>query len=221
MDLAPLIDHTLLRADATRDDIERLCREAVAHRFFAVCVNPVWVARCRKGLEGSAVRVASVVDFPLGAGVPEAKAFEAGRAVAEGAHELDMVLDIGALRSGELSVVERGIVAVVEAAGPGVPVKVILETAMLSRDEKVAAAKIAVACGARFVKTSTGFAGGATVEDVRLLREVVGSGAGIKASGGIRTPADAMAMVNAGATRIGTSSGVAIVAGAQTASRVS
>ena len=207
--LAARIDHTLLDAVATAADIERLCGEALEHGFAAVCVNPLWVQRCAARLSGSAVIVCSVAGFPLGASLTEIKALEARRAVEQGAREVDMVGMLGALAGGDHAVFERDVAAVVAAAAPG-GVKVILETTRLSRDHKIAGARIAVVAGAAFVKTSTGFAGGATVEDVRLLRETVGPGVGVKAAGGIRTRAQALAMIAAGATRIGTSAGVAI-----------
>ena len=218
--IASLIDHTLLKPDATRADIGRLCGEAAELRFATVCVNPAWVALCAGLLRGSGVLVCSVAGFPLGAHDPEAKAFEARRAVEQGAREVDMVIHIGALKSRDYAWVERDIRGVVQAVGPDVLVKAILETALLTREEKVMGARIAVAAGARFVKTSTGFAGGAapdgfaggaTPADVKLLRETVGPGVGVKASGGIRTWQEARAMIDAGATRIGTSAGVAIL----------
>ncbi len=211
VDLSAIIDHTLLRADATRADIEQLCREAVHHRFAAVCVNPCWVTECRRVLGSERIAIAAVVDFPLGAGTPDLKAYGARRAVEMGASELDVMIDIGAMKSGDPARVEAGLRGVREAA-PGITIKAILETAMLSRDENIAAARLAMACGADFVKTSTGFAGGATPDDVRLLRETVGSRIGVKASGGIRTLESALALIEAGASRLGTSSGVAIVA---------
>jgi len=216
--LAARIDHTLLRADATGEDIDRLCDEAKRFHFAAVCVNPTWVARCAERLKDSGVLVCAVVGFPLGAHLPEVKALEAKRAVADGAAEVDMVADLGALKSGHDARYDRDIRAVVSEVGPAVTVKVVLETARLGRDEIVRAAEIVKAAGAKFVKTSTGFAGEATVDDVRLLRETVGSAMGIKASGGIRTRAEALALIEAGATRIGTSSGVAIVSGGEPAS---
>ncbi len=210
--LAPLIEHTLLKPDAARADVERLCGEAVRFGFAAVCVNSAHVAACARLLRGSRVRVCVTVGFPLGAQLPEVKAYEARRAVEEGASEVDMVMNLGTLKSGDDALVEADIRGVVRAAGPGAAVKVILETALLTREEKVRAALIARAAGAAFVKTSTGFGpGGATVEDVRLLRETVGPDMGVKASGGIRTRREAEAMVAAGANRIGTSSGVALV----------
>jgi deoxyribose-phosphate aldolase len=212
-DLASRIDHTLLKPEATRGDIERLCAEAAEHHFAAVCVNPVWVPECVRALASTSVAVCSVIAFPLGAQLAELKAHEARRLVELGARELDMVMNIGALKSGDLTAVEADIRAVIATSGTRALVKVILETSLLSREEKIAAAHIARAAGAAFVKTSTGFgSGGATVDDVTLLRETVGPEMGVKASGGIRTADQAMAMIHAGATRIGASAGVAIVA---------
>lgn len=214
-DLAALIDHTLLRADATAEAIDRLCDEAREHRFASVCVNPSWVARASGRLAGSEVEVCTVVGFPLGAHTPAVKAVEAGQAIREGAAEIDMVIDIGALRSGDPARVERdiaGVAAVCRAAGA--LCKVIIEAALLTDEEKVVACLLAKRAGADFVKTSTGFGpGGATVGDVALMRRAVGPEMGVKAAGGIRTRADAEALVAAGATRLGTSAGVAIVAG--------
>jgi deoxyribose-phosphate aldolase len=215
-DLAPLIDHTLLRPDATRTEIERLCAEAREHHFACVCVYSGWVPLCVERLRGSRIGVCAVAGFPHGAQHTEVKVFETARAVELGASEVDVVLAIGLIKSGELPAVEADLKAVVKAAGGGARIKAILETALLTRDEKIAAAKLAQAAGAAFVKTSTGFAaGGATEEDVRLLRMTLGPGMGIKASGGIRSASAALAMVRAGATRIGTSAGVAIVAEAR------
>ena len=218
-DLASLIDHTLLRPEATRADIERLCAEAREHRFATVCVYSSWVPLCVERLRGSPVGVCTVAGFPHGAQHTEIKAFETTRAIELGATEIDVVMAIGLLKSGELAAAEADLKAVVRAAGTRARIKAILETALLTRDEKIAAAKLAQSAGAAFVKTSTGFAGGgATDEDVRLLRMTLGPVMGIKASGGIRTAADALAMLHAGATRLGTSSGVAIVAGSRAAS---
>ncbi len=212
--LASIIDHTLLRPDATRDEIELLCREALQFGFASVCVNPNWVPLCAQLLRGSAVRVCTVVGFPLGAHLPDVKAYEAHRAVEQCASEVDMVINVGALKSRDYALVEQDIRGVVQAVGRDTIVKVILETTLLSRDEKVMGASLAKAAGADFVKTSTGFAsGGATPEDVRLLRETVGPEIGVKASGGIRTTEDARAMVEAGASRIGASASVKIVRG--------
>ncbi len=218
--IASLIDHTLLRPDATAEEIDRLCDEAVEWRFAAVCVNPYWVRRAADRLRGSSVKVATVVGFPLGANVSSVKAFEAEQAIADGASELDMVLNIGELRAGNIDAVRHDIEVVVRAARSGdAIVKVILETALLTDEQKVAGCRAAKDAGADFVKTSTGFAGGgATASDVALMRVTVGpapdgeggSGVGVKASGGVRTLADARAMIAAGANRIGTSAGVAI-----------
>lgn len=206
---AELIDHTLLKAEATRDDIQKLCAEARELGFAAVCVNPVWVPLSHGALAGSSVRVATVVGFPLGANEPETKAAEARLAVIEGANELDMVAALGHIRAGDWVHVSRDIAAVVEAA-PGHVVKVILETAILDAAQIARAAEIACDAGAAFVKTSTGFhaAGGATVEAVAIMRRAVGEAVGVKAAGGIRDCETALRMLAAGATRIGTSSGV-------------
>lgn len=210
-DIAGLIDHTLLRADATTEDIRRLCEEARTYRFAAVCVNSSRVALARRLLEGSGVMVCAVVGFPLGAMAPAAKAYEAREAVRQGADEIDMVINQGALKSRDYALVLEDIRRVVEAARPA-RVKVILETAALSQQEKVIACSLAKIAGAHFVKTSTGFGpGGATTEDVALMRQIVGSEMGVKASGGIRTCEDAQKMRAAGANRIGASASVAIV----------
>ena len=212
-----LIDHTLLKPDATSADIERLCDEAAKYKFMAVCVNPVHVECCVAALEGSSVRVATVAGFPLGATLPEAKAFEAARAIELGAHEIDIVINIGALRSGLEKDVVRDIRAVREACAGGVILKVIIETCYLDDAQKRTACRIALSEGADFVKTSTGFGyaakggAGATPEDVRLMRQVVGPEFGVKAAGGIRDAHTFWTMVRAGANRIGTSSGVKIV----------
>jgi deoxyribose-phosphate aldolase len=212
--LASLIDHTLLKPDATREEIERLCREAAQFCFASVCVNPNWVPLCREMLRGAGVKVCTVVGFPLGAHLPDIKAYEARRAVEQGAEEVDMVINIGALKSKDYALVEQDIRGVVQAVGRDTVVKVILEMTLLTREEKIMACSLAKAAGAHFVKTSTGFAGGgATVEDVQLMRETVGPEIGVKAAGGIRTQEDARAMVAAGATRIGASAGVKIVRG--------
>ena len=214
-EIARAIDHTLLKPEATREQVERLCAEAREHGFATVCVNPTWVPLCADLLRGSDTRVCTVVGFPLGATMPEVKAFEAARTVAEGACEVDMVLNVGALKSGDYRLCERDVAAVVEASHRGgAIVKVIIEAALLTDDEKVRACELAVAAGAAFVKTSTGFGpGGATVEDVALMRRTVGPDVGVKAAGGIRTREQAEAMVLAGANRLGTSSSIPIVAG--------
>ena len=211
--LAGLIDHTLLKPDASQADIEALCREAAEHRFASVCVNPTWVATCARLLKGSPVVVCSVVGFPLGATTADVKHYETRRALFDGAREIDMVINVGALKSGSLRVVERDIEAV---TGPcresGALSKVIIEAALLTDDEKVTACTLAKAAGADFVKTSTGFGpGGATAADVALMRRVVGDEMGVKAAGGVRDLEGLKAMVAAGATRIGASAGVRIV----------
>ncbi len=212
-DLAPFLDHTVLAPGATRDDALRACAEARQHGFAAVCVRPEAVADVRAALRGSPVLTAAVVDFPRGEGSTAARVAEASQAVARGAEELDLVVRLPALLAGRFEEVLEDLRAVVRAAP--VPVKVILETAQLDRNLKVAGAALARCAGAAFVKTSTGFGGGgATPEDVALLRGVVGEAMGVKASGGIRTAADALAMIRAGASRVGASASVAIVSGA-------
>lgn len=208
------IDHTLLKPEATTAQILQLCKEAAENCFASVCVNPTYVALCARELAGTPVRVCTVVGFPLGAHLPEVKAYETRRAVQDGAREIDMVVNIGALKSREHALVARDIAGVVAAAGSEALVKVILEMALLTAEEKIAGCSLAKAAGAEFVKTSTGFAkGGATLEDVRLMREVVGPEMGVKAAGGIRTREEAQAMLAAGATRLGTSASVKIVRG--------
>jgi deoxyribose-phosphate aldolase len=208
-----MIDHTLLKPDATRGDIERLCREAAEFHFATVCVNPTWVATAAVLLRGSGVGVCSVVGFPLGATPAEVKNFETRRAIFDGATEIDMVINIGALKSGDLRTVERDIEAVVDPCRQcGVTSKVIIEAALLIDEEKVTACTLSKAAGADFVKTSTGFAsGGATAADVALMRRVVGAEMGFKAAGGVRDLEGLKAMVAAGATRVGASAGVKIV----------
>jgi deoxyribose-phosphate aldolase len=215
-EMAGLIDHTLLKPGATVDQIIELCGEAEKYGFASVCVNPVHVPLCASLLAGSPPAVCTVIGFPLGASAPEIKALEARKAISQGAAEVDMVLNIGALKSGDLTLAARDIQGVVlEAHRSGALVKVIIETSLLTENEKVLACLIAKHAGADYVKTSTGFSGGgATAEDVRLMRQVVGLEMGVKASGGVRTIEDARRMVEAGATRIGASSGVAIVQGA-------
>jgi deoxyribose-phosphate aldolase len=211
--VAGYIDHTLLKPEATRRDIEALCREAAEFRFATVCVNPAWVALAAARLKGTGVGVCSVVGFPLGATTADVKQYETRRAIFDGATEIDMVINIGALKSGDLRVVERDIAAVVDACQPcGVLSKVIIEAALLTTEEKVAACTLAKAAGADFVKTSTGFGpGGATAADVALMRQVVGPEMGVKAAGGVRDLGGLKAMLAAGATRIGASAGVRIV----------
>ncbi|HPC36224.1 MAG TPA: deoxyribose-phosphate aldolase [Candidatus Marinimicrobia bacterium] len=211
LDIAPLIDHTLLKPEATPNDIVRLCEEAVAYQFAAVCINPSFVELCTNCLYNSKVAVATVIGFPLGANTMEIKAAEVTRALDQGATEFDMVIHIGRLKAGDLEYVEDDIHAVVDAA-EGNLVKVIIETALLNDEEKRTACQLALKAGAHFVKTSTGFGkSGAKVEDVRLMRSMVGEQMGVKAAGGIRTYADAILMIEAGANRIGTSAGVQIV----------
>lgn len=212
--IARLIDHTLLKPAATREQIVQLCDEARQYHFASVCVNPTYVALCVEQLSDvDDVVVCTVIGFPLGATLPDVKAFEAERTIADGATEVDMVLNVGALKSGDIALVQRDIAAVVAVAHQHDALcKVILETALLTDDEKVQACEIAKAAGADFVKTSTGFGpGGATVEDIALMRHTVGDGMGVKASGGVRSLADVQAMVEAGATRIGASAGLRIV----------
>ena len=209
--LAKTIDHTLLKAVGTESQVRELCAEARALGFASVCVNPVWVPLCARELAGSGVLVCTVIGFPLGANCPETKAAEARLAVSQGAAEVDMVMNLGAAKAGDWDRVEADIRAVVRVAGEAL-VKVILETCYLTDDEKTRACQAAERAGARFVKTSTGFGtGGATVEDVRLMRRTVGDRLQVKASGGVRTCRDALAMLEAGADRIGASSGLAIV----------
>ena len=212
-DVASLIDHTLLKADATRPEIETLCREAAEFGFATVCVNPCWVALASRLLKASRSSVCSVVGFPLGATTPDVKHYETRRAIFDGAAEIDTVINIGALKSGDLHLVERDIEAVTTPCREaGVVSKVIIEAAYLTDEEKITATTIVKAAGADFVKTSTGFGpGGATIADVALLRRVVGAGMGVKAAGGVKDFAALDAMVRAGATRIGASAGVRIV----------
>jgi len=203
--LASLIDHTLLKPDAKKEDIEQLCREAAQFCFASVCVNPNWVPLCRELLRGSGVKVCTVIGFPFGTHLPDVKAYEARRAVETGAEEVDMVINIGALKSKDYATVEQDIRGVVQAVGRDTVVKVILETSMLTREEKIMGSSLSKAAGADYVRR--------TAEDVRLMRETVGPEIGVKASGGIRTKQDVEAMVAAGATRIGASAGVKIVRG--------
>ena len=213
MKLNKYIDHTLLKADASQEQIETLIEEAKKYDFASVCVNPTWVSFAAQALKATDVKVCTVIGFPLGANTPELKAFETSDAIQNGANEVDMVINIGALKSRNFDLVERDIRAVVEAA-KGTLVKVIIETCLLTDDEKMKACQIAQKAGADFVKTSTGFStGGATVADVALMRKTVGPDMGVKASGGARSYEDALAFIKAGATRIGASSGVAIMEG--------
>ncbi len=211
-DWASLIDHTLLRPDATERDIKTLCEEAAQYHFASVCVNPTWVRASACHLQGTGVPVCTVIGFPLGATLSDVKAYEARRSIMDGAREVDMVINVGALKSGDDCLVENDIRSVVQVAHEyGATCKVIIETALLTDDEKIRACEAARKAGADFVKTSTGFSkGGATVADIAVMRRVVGSELGVKASGGVKSMADARAMVEAGATRIGASVGVKI-----------
>ena len=212
--IANMIDHTLLKADATKEQIHTLCQEAKEYSFASVCVNPTWVKYCAEQLKGTDVLVCTVIGFPLGSNTSETKAFETKNAIENGAEEVDMVINISALKSGDYELVEKDIKAVTDAAEGNALTKVIIETCLLTNDEKVRACQIAVKAGADFVKTSTGFStGGATVEDIALMRSTVGPNIGVKASGGVRSALDVKSMIEAGATRIGASSGVKIVQG--------
>lgn len=213
--IASMIDHTLLKPEATKEQIQALCEEAKTYQFASVCVNPYWVKEAASKLQGTEVKVCTVIGFPLGATTTEVKVFETQKAIEQGATEIDMVMNMGALKSGDLDQVKDDIAAVVEAA-QGLTVKVILEVGLLSQDEIVLACELSKSAGAHFVKTSTGFGhGGATVEAVQLMRKTVGSELGVKASGGVRDHASVLKMIEAGANRIGASSGVAIVTGGQ------
>ncbi|MGG4264291.1 deoxyribose-phosphate aldolase [Peribacillus simplex] len=212
--VAGLIDHTLLKADATKEQIKVLCEEAREYNFASVCVNPTWVKYASELLEGSEVKVCTVIGFPLGATTPETKAFETKDAISNGAHEVDMVINIGALKDKDDELVERDIRAVIAASTGKALSKVIIETSLLTEEEKARACELAVKAGTDYVKTSTGFStGGATVEDITLMRKTVGPDIGVKASGGVRNTSDAQKVIEAGATRIGASAGVSIVKG--------
>ncbi|PKR85345.1 deoxyribose-phosphate aldolase [Heyndrickxia camelliae] len=212
--LAQMIDHTLLKANATKAEVQKLAEEAKEYSFASVCVNPTWVKTAAEILKDTPVKVCTVIGFPLGATTSEVKAFEAKNAIENGATEIDMVINIGALKDKQYEMVEKDIQAVVEAAKGKALTKVIIETCLLTDEEKEIACQLSVKAGADFVKTSTGFStGGATAEDVALMRKTVGPKIGVKASGGVRSLEDAEKMIKAGATRIGASSGVAIVNG--------
>ncbi|SMG56274.1 deoxyribose-phosphate aldolase [Paenibacillus aquistagni] len=214
MNIAGMIDHTLLRADATQEEITKLTAEAKQYGFASVCVNPAWVSYSKEQLSGTDVKVCTVIGFPLGASTSAVKAYETQDAIANGAAEVDMVINVGELKAGNDALVQQDIEAVVKAASGKAIVKVIIETCLLTDDEKVRACKLAVQAGADFVKTSTGFSkGGATKEDVALMKSTVGEQAEVKASGGVRSLEDVKLMIEAGATRIGASSGVSIVNG--------
>jgi deoxyribose-phosphate aldolase len=218
-DLARYIDHTVLKPEATEAQVVQLCEEAQRFHFMAVCVNPVWVKRCASLLTGTDTCIATVVGFPLGATLSEVKAYEAQQLAAAGAREIDMVINIGALKGGDQALVARDIAAVVQAAHAGGAItKVIIEAALLNDEEKKTVCRLACEAGAEFVKTSTGFSiGGATAHDVALMREVVGPNVGVKAAGGIKTYADALTMIAAGANRLGASASVKIMQEAEQA----
>jgi deoxyribose-phosphate aldolase len=217
--IARMIDHTMLKAEATKAEVETLCDEAAKYCFASVCVNPCWVKLCAKLLRGKGVNICTVIGFPLGATSTQAKAKETEYAVAHGATEIDMVINIGWLKSGEYELVKKDIHEVVRFAGRKVPVKVILETCLLTDEEKIKACVLAKEAGAAYVKTSTGFSkSGATAADIALMRKVVGEELGVKASGGVRTYEDAVAMIESGASRIGASASVKIVTGKGSAS---
>jgi deoxyribose-phosphate aldolase len=212
MDLAKMIDHTNLKASTVKEEILKLTKEAKEYQFASVCVNPTWVELAAQELKGTDVKVCTVIGFPLGANTKEVKVFETKDAIEKGAEEIDMVINIAKLKDGNDDYVESEIAGVVEASRGKAIVKVIIETCLLTDDEKKQVCNLAVKAGADFVKTSTGFStGGATIEDVALMKQTVGAHVGVKASGGIRSKEDAQAMVHAGATRIGASSGIAIV----------
>jgi len=213
--LAKMIDYTQIKPTATKNDIEKLCKEAEKYGFGCVCVNSMYVSLANQLLKGTDVKVCSTVGFPFGATLPEVKAFEAKKAMERGAQEIDMVINIGALKSGDHGTVKKDIETVVNVkrSHSDLVVKVIIETGYLTTQEKIMACRLAKEAGADFVKTSTGLVGGATVEDVKLMRKTVGKNMGVKAAGGIRTFKEALTMIEAGANRIGTSTGVAIIEG--------
>lgn len=215
MELNRMIDHTILKPEATEAAVQKIIDEAKEYNFFSVCINPCWVAFASEQLADTDVAVCTVIGFPLGANTPEVKAYEAADAIKNGANEVDMVINIGALKSQQYDYVRQDIQGVVDEAKGKALVKVIIETALLTDEEKVKACELAKEAGADFVKTSTGFStGGAKVADIRLMRETVGPDMGVKASGGVHNAEEALAMIEAGATRIGASTGVAIVSGA-------
>ena len=215
MELNRMIDHTILKPEATEAAVQKIIDEAKEYNFFSVCINPCWVAFASEQLADTDVAVCTVIGFPLGANTPEVKAYEAADAIKNGANEVDMVINIGALKSQQYDHVRQDIQGIVDAAKGKALVKVIIETALLTDEEKVKACELAKEAGADFVKTSTGFStGGAKVADIRLMRETVGPDMGVKASGGVHNAEEALAMIEAGATRIGARTGVAIVSGA-------
>lgn len=212
--IAKMIDHTLLKPEATKEQITNLCEEAAEHGFMSVCVNPYWVKLSSELLQTTDVKVCTVIGFPLGASATETKAFETKQAIEDGATEVDMVINIGALKSGDFDTVRQDIQAVTAAAKGKALTKVIIETSLITEEEKVKACELAVEAGADYVKTSTGFSGGgATPEDIALMRKTVGPDLGVKASGGVRSAEDAQAMIDAGATRLGASAGIKIIQG--------
>lgn len=217
MGINRMIDHTLLKAEASQDQIKKLCQEAMTHDFFSVCVQPTWISLCKEELAGSGVKIATVIGFPLGANTTETKVFEAKDAIEKGADEIDMVINIGALKSGQDQLVEDEIRAIKEAIGDHI-LKVIIETCLLTEDEKIRACQLTLKAGGDYVKTSTGFStGGAKLEDVKLMKDQVKDRAKVKASGGIRDFATAKKMLEAGAERLGVSAGIAIVEGEKNA----
>lgn len=215
--IANMIDHTVLKAFSTREDVIKVCNEAKEYGFFSVCINPTHIELAKKELEGSTVKVCTVIGFPLGANTSEVKAFETKDAIAKGAHEVDMVINIGALKDKDYDLVYKDIKAVVDAANKEALVKVIIETCYLTDEEKKIACELSVKAGADYVKTSTGFGtGGSTPEDIKLMRDVVGPNIGVKASGGVRTTEDAIKVIDAGASRIGASASISIATGEKT-----
>ena len=215
--IAKMIDHTVLKAFSTREDVIKVCKEAKEYGFFSVCINPTYIELAKKELEGSTVKVCTVIGFPLGANTSEVKAFETKDAIAKGAHEVDMVINIGALKDKDYDLVYKDIKAVVDAANKEALVKVIIETCYLTDEEKKIACELSVKAGADYVKTSTGFGtGGSTPEDIKLMRDVVGPNIGVKASGGVRTTEDAIKVIDAGASRIGASASISIATGEKT-----
>ena len=215
--IAKMIDHTVLKAFSTREDVIKVCKEAKEYGFFSVCINPTHIELAKKELEGSTVKVCTVIGFPLGANTSEVKAFETKDAIAKGAHEVDMVINIGALKDKEYDLVYNDIKAVVDAANKEALVKVIIETCYLTDEEKKIACELSVKAGSDYVKTSTGFGtGGSTPEDIKLMRDVVGPNIGVKASGGVRTTEDAIKVIDAGASRIGASASISIATGEKT-----
>lgn len=215
--IAKMIDHTVLKAFSSREDVIKVCNEAKEYGFFSVCINPTHIELAKKELEGSDVKVCTVIGFPLGANTSEVKAFETKDAISKGAHEVDMVINIGALKDKNYDLVYNDIKAVVDAANKEALVKVIIETCYLTDEEKKIACELSVKAGADYVKTSTGFGtGGSTPEDIKLMRDVVGQNVGVKASGGVRTTEDAINVIEAGASRIGASASISIATGEKT-----